>query len=173
MARYTEEFKDVIIAKVLAPETKSIRAVAKDYDLPIGTVLNWLNKRGIDVNLKHNEEQEESKIDSTTDPSLLEKFKILLEANNLSEEELSAYCRNKGIYTHDVNIWKEELLSNLDSRNKKKLDKENNKLKVQVRELQSELRCKDKALAETSALLLLKKKHALFGRITRKKNNKR
>lgn len=104
--------------------------------------------------------------------SLQEKLSTVIETAAMTEEELSAYCRNRGLYVKDIEIWKQELLTNVDSRNKKKLDKENSELKVKIRELQAELRCKEKALAETTALLLLKKKQKLSGRTKRKKNNK-
>lgn len=64
----------------------------------------------------------------------------------------------------DIEVWKQEMMDNLDSRNKQRLATENRDLKVKLRELETELRCKNQALAETSALLLLKKKPELFGR---------
>ena len=76
----------------------------------------------------------------------------------MCDEELSAYCRKKGIYKEDLAIWKQEMLSNLDSVGKKRLTKENNQLKMQLRTLKAELQVKEKALAESAALLLLKKK---------------
>ncbi len=155
MTRYSEDFKKAIIDKILSPEAKSIRSVAKESDLPIGTVLNWLKQKEIDPQVK-----EEPLSDSTAivDDTLEKKFEIILETAAMSPEELGAYCRQKGIYTEDIEIWKQEMLDNLDSRNKKTLAKENNTLKIELRELKAELRCKDKALAESAALLLLKKK---------------
>lgn len=47
--RYSEEFKSAIIDKILSPDTKSIRAVARDNDLPIATVVGWLRVKGIDM----------------------------------------------------------------------------------------------------------------------------
>jgi len=155
MARYSEAFKDAIITRILSTDSPSIRSVAAENDVPIGTVLNWLSKK--DIHMK-NKESNLKPTKEVIDDSLQDKFKIILETASMSEVEMGAYCRTKGIYTQDVEVWKQEMLTNLDSRNKKKLDKENNDLKVKVRELQSELRCKDKALAETAALLLLKKK---------------
>ena len=85
-------------------------------------------------------------------------FKVILETASMSPEEVSAYCRKKGIHKSDIEVWKQEMLDNLDSRNKKTLERENKHLKVELRELKQELACKDKALAESAALLLLKKK---------------
>ena len=155
MTRYSNSFKDAIINRILSPDSKSIRSVAAENDVPIATVLNWLNKKEIPM------EQYEKKLDvcsEAIEESLQLKFKIILEVASMTDDELSAYCRQKGIYPEDIDIWKQEMMSNLDSRNKKILDKENSSLKIQIRELQAELKCKDKALAEASALLILKKK---------------
>lgn len=166
MARYSEEFKMAIINKILSPETKSIRSVAKESALPIGTVLNWLNANGIDrelinqkmIPISLNEPDSSSALTITQE----KKLKIIIETNAMSAEELSAYCREKGVYSKDIEIWKQEMLDNLDSRDKKVLAKENNDLKVKIRELKAELRCKEKALAESAALLLLKKKASII-----------
>lgn len=155
MARYSEAFRTAIIAKILSPEKPSIRSVASESGIPIGTVLNWLKQNNINVTMKQEPEETPTSID---DNSLSEQFNIILETSPMSEEELNAYCRQKGIYPSDIKIWKQEMTDNLDARNKKTLTKENNALKIQVRELKSELRVKEKALAESAALLLLKKK---------------
>lgn len=155
MARYAEDFKNAIISKILSPETKSIRSVANESDLPIGTVLNWIKQKKVNVPMEKYPSAETS---LPIETSLVEQFNIILETASMSAEEVSAYCRKKGIYTSDIDVWKQEMLANLDSRNKKTLERENNNLKVQVRELKQELSCKEKALAESAALLLLKKK---------------
>ena len=155
MTRYSKDFKEAIINKLQSPETKSIRSVANEHDLPIGTVLNWLKQKGVTIEML---EQPLDEITDIIDDSLEEKFKIILETSSMSEEEIGAYCRQRGFYTKDIEIWKQEMLDNLDSRNKKSLAKENGELKIKLRELTAELRCKEKALAESAALLFLKKK---------------
>lgn len=170
MARYSEEFKTAIINKILSPETTSIRSVAKESALPIGTVLNWLSAKGIDMEIINQKLISTSSRNSSTVSSSTvsfsqeNKLKIIIETYPMSDEELSAYCRKKGIYSKDIEIWKQEMLDNLDFRDKKVLAKENGDLKVKIRELKAELRCKEKALAESAALLLLKKKPVLSGR---------
>ncbi len=45
--------------------------------------------------------------DRITEPQHLDqKFKIILETSNLSEEDFGEYCRKKGIYASDVERWK-------------------------------------------------------------------
>lgn len=159
MARYSEDFKTAIINKILSPESKSIRTVASESDLPVGTVLNWLKQRNINVPMEKYPSIENKQ---AVELSQAEQFNIILETVCMSPEEVRAYCRKKGIYASDIEVWKQEMLDNLDSRNKKTLERENNNLKIQVRELKQELTCKEKALAESAALLLLKKKASII-----------
>jgi transposase-like protein len=159
--RYTEEFKLAIINKILSPETTSIRSVAKENDLPIATVLTWLKQKDIDMSMKKCS-SDESESRNHIEDSYVKKFNIILETASMSPEEVSAYCRRKGIYESDIAVWKQEMLDNLDSQNKRSLAKENKGLKIQLRELKSELKFKEKALAESAALLLVKKKASII-----------
>lgn len=155
MTRYSEDFKNAIIHKVLSKDAPSIRAVAKEHHVPIGSVLNWVNHAKAN---QSTDQRFEKLMKQDTAFSVEKKFKIIIETTPLSSEELNAYCRNKGFYVQDIEVWKQEMLDNLDSRNKQHLATENRNLKIKVRELERELTCKNNALAETSALILLKKK---------------
>ena len=78
----------------------------------------------------------------------------------LSESELSQYCREKGLYPEQVQRWKQECLqgflsskaTNAETHRQAKADK------TEIKTLKRELRRKEKALAETAALLVLRKK---------------
>ena len=72
--------------------------------------------------------------------------------------QISAYCRSHGIYAHHIDQWKLDFLGasgapeSVPSQLKvRQLSKQNQKLK-------RDLNRKDKALAETAALLVLQKK---------------
>ena len=88
----------------------------------------------------------------------------LPKGHSLSELELGEYCRKKGIYTHDIQVWKDEIIQNLSGRKAGHLEdkKQAKKDKDRIKSLEKELRRKDKALAETAALLVLRKKLQAF-----------
>jgi len=89
-----------------------------------------------------------------------ERLNALIETAKFSEEELGAWCRQKGIHTHHLEQWRRELAR--EQPNNK--NSEFKKLKEEIKNLKKELGRKDKALAETSALLVLKKKaDAIWG----------
>ena len=96
------------------------------------------------------------------DWSAKEKLAAVLEAAALRDEELGAFLRSKGLHEAQLQQWQEQMLSGLNpapaQRGKKAPETK------RVRELEKDLRRKDKALAETAALLVLKKKaQAIWG----------
>jgi transposase-like protein len=88
------------------------------------------------------------------------KFAMVLETAALSEIELSEYCRRKGLYPEQVSAWRQACISGQQpAKAQRQTEREQAKSdKKRIRELERELRRKDKALAETAAILVLRKK---------------
>ena len=102
-----------------------------------------------------------SKVSSSDKWSSEEKFSVVLETASLSVVELSEYCRAKGLYLEQVNAWKQACIAGNPSTTltrKAKITPEQKTDKKRINELERKLRKKDKALAETAALLVLGKK---------------
>lgn len=94
------------------------------------------------------------------DWSASEKFKALLEADRLPDDELGEFLRSKGLHEAHLQEWREQAEKALE----KDVQTPDLKLKKEVKRLSREVRRKDKALAETAALLVLSKKlRALWG----------
>lgn len=84
----------------------------------------------------------------------------------MSETELGQYLRSNGILKQDLDSWKKTCESaNEAAAERAKLQmSEIAKQKAKVRQLESELLRKEKALAEAAALLVLRKKaDAIWG----------
>jgi hypothetical protein len=88
------------------------------------------------------------------DWSASEKFRAVLETNDLPEDELGEFLRSKGLHDAHLQEWREQAEAALD----KNVSTPDGKLKKEVKRLNREVRRKDKALAETAALLVLSKK---------------
>ena len=88
------------------------------------------------------------------------KLAVVLETAALSEIELSEYCRRKGLYPEQVQQWRQAcILGQQSARALQQAEKAQSKAdKKRIRQLEQELRRKDKALAEAAALLILQKK---------------
>ena len=84
----------------------------------------------------------------------------------MTEFELSKYCRENGYYLEDVKSWRDSCITanELQKEDSNELRLELNLEKKKAKTLEKEIRIKDKALAETTALLVLKKKlHLILG----------
>jgi transposase-like protein len=87
-----------------------------------------------------------------------------VETATLTEIELSEYCRSKGLYPEQVKGWREACMAGQRSAEAQlKTERAQSKVdKLRIKELERELRRKDSALAETAALLVLRKKLNAF-----------
>jgi transposase len=89
-----------------------------------------------------------------------EKLRVVGEAAHVGEEGLGALLRREGLHEVDLHRFRDELLQGVRGATvKSRKDKSESK---RVKELERELRRKEKALAETAALLVLRKKAEAF-----------
>lgn len=154
MARYSEERKASVIKKLLPPNNRSVSDVAKEEGISDQTLYNWRNhikNKGLAVPGKKNKSE---------DWSAQAKLATVIETATMTELELSEYCRTKGLYPEQVINWKAACLQGAETaaQEHKQRQLETKQDKKRIRELESELRRKEKALAETAALLVLRKK---------------
>ena len=159
--RYSIEEKEKLTKKMLPPENCSITKLSIETGVSRSTLSTWKSKA-----LKGQPSRGCGRPKNTV--SSREKFMIVMETYTLSEIDLAKYCREHGYYVEDVKKWR---LSCIDANaNNQNNSVSSNDLKVELieekkksKELSKELRIKDKALAETTALLVLRKKlNAIF-----------
>lgn len=95
------------------------------------------------------------------------KFRIVLETAPLSEAELSAYCRTKGIYPEQIAQWRlacEQANSPAEAKLVAMPDVSAKQVQ-RIRELERTLKKREAELAEAAALLVLEKKaEAIWGK---------
>jgi len=88
-------------------------------------------------------------------------FAVVLESASLNEAELAEYCRGKGLFVEQVRAWRlacEQANAEREAQTAEhvrsfKVERRRNK------ELEHNLRRKEKALAEAAALLMLARKY--------------
>ena len=158
MSRYSEERKEAVLKRLLPPLNMTVAEVAQQECISEQTLYNWrkqLRSEGKPVPGKTNTSEQWS---SET------KLAVVIETAALSEAELSEYCREKGLYPEQVKAWKQDSLDGVTKAPAKKKEdaKQAKKDKKRVKQLEKELKRKDKALAETAALLVLRKKLNAF-----------
>jgi transposase-like protein len=160
MPRYSEERKAAVLKKLLPPQNRSVVSVAAEEGISDVTLYSWLKQcrqQGVPVPGYRN---------AGDDGSPESKLAVVIETASLSEAELSAYCRQKGLYPEQVQRWKEACLhgAGLQEGQGKAAQKQQRDARKTIKKLQAEVRRKDRVLAETTSLLVLSKKlEALYG----------
>lgn len=145
---YSKELRETVVQKVLAGEQPQ-KAIAEEFGVGRSTVRNWLRQHRT-----AGERMAESHERRPQDWSLEERFRALVETDGLSEEERGAWCRRQGLHTHHLVQWRGELLAPRGGPG----PGEARRLREENKALRKDLRRMEAALAETSALLVLKKK---------------
>lgn len=150
---YSQAHRERVLQMVLTSE-KSQRQIAVETGVGQSTIQKWLrdrrNKQGaLSMSAKSKRPQ-----DWTTE----ERFQAMIETASLSAEEKSAWCRSKGLHTQHLDQWKQDFLTGASASAQPKRTLKESRLNKKVRALEKDLQRKEKALAEASALLLLKKK---------------
>jgi len=92
------------------------------------------------------------------------KLAVVIETATMSEEALSVYCREKGLYPEQIEQWKKDFVvsGNDSERMRQQANHELREERKRSKSLTKELRRKEKALAEAAALLVLQKKFNAF-----------
>jgi len=152
--RYSPERKEAVLKKMLPPNNKSIPEIAIEEGISVQTLYSWRTKARSQGRLLPNGQTSPNGWTSS------DMFSAVVETAPLNEEEVAQYCRQKGIYPEQLKHWREACENANDwDRSQSKVIKEQMKDASQKnKELERELRRKEKALAEAAALLVLKKK---------------
>lgn len=160
MKRYPQEQKEAIIQKMMPPMNKRVSELVAETGISDVTLYTWRKQARNGGLVVPGDGKNPEKW------SAEEKFRVVLETAPLSAAELAEYCRKKGLYAEQVASWREACIKgNLTAAELNKAQREQSRQdKQQIKALERELRRKEKALAETAALLVLRKKaNAIWG----------
>jgi transposase len=154
MRRYSEERKASVMRKLLPPMNRSVAEVAREEGISEPTLSHWRTQaieEGLPV-------PGSGKL--TEEWSAQAKFAVVVETAAMNESQRSEYCRSKGLYPEQVKSWREACVQGAEGAGERRRQErqEAKQDKKRIKELEHELRRKDKALAEAAALLVLRKK---------------
>lgn len=140
---------------MLPPNSRSIPELARETGIPKETLYTWRTKHGGALTVSG------QKTEVFTGS---QKFQMVLESATMNEHELAEYCRRSGCFPEQIVAWREFCEMANDIRPRRAEQAERRELRKQNNQLQSELRRKEKALAEMAAILVLQKKvRAIWG----------
>ena len=151
MAHYTKEQRSSIVSDYQSSDL-SLREYAAANGIAKSTLYTWSTLAASEpVNMK------------TPQYSAEKRFQMVLETAKLSEAELSQYCRKEGVFPADIHKWRQACIAATQPKIPS-VSAESKADKKRIRQLEKDLNRKDKALAETTALLVLRKKfNAIYG----------
>ena len=158
--RYSEKFKDATIKKMMPPAPVSVPQLCRETGVSDVTLYKWRKQyrnKGVAVPAYKKKPE---------DWTAEDKLAVIIETASFNEVQLSEYCRSKGLFNNQVEQWKMEALSGYQnsSQIKKQQARQRQEDKKKINKLERELKRKEKALAETAALLVLSKKcEAIWG----------
>ena len=161
-----------MVKRMLAPRAPSHGKLALETGVPQSTLSRWLRQATTldDVTKKNSgrggrrpgagrPKGSKTRVPTRgTERTADEKLQIVLEAARLSDDELGAFLREKGIYELELKEWQQQMLDGLRAEPRPATRQATPAEVKRTRELERELRRQDKALAEAAALIVLKKK---------------
>lgn len=147
MARYGQAYKDRIVARLLPPEGSAIDLVSREVGISVATLERW-------------------RADAMANGSggsarwtAAARLQAVIVTAAMDEATRSAWCREQGLYPTELDSWKRDAIAGLgEPRAASAVEARQDRRRV--KELERELHRKDRALAETAALLVLSKKLA-------------
>jgi Transposase len=151
---YSAGFREQALKKVFQRDQRSIRAVAEELNVNYHTLKNWMKETMTtgQFGLSKKEKRPE-------DWTLAERLTALGESHGLAGEPLTAWCRERGLFAHQLVAWQDAFCAGGGDQRASLRS-----LQAENQRLSRELARKEKALAEAAALLVLQKKFpALLG----------
>ena len=141
------------MARLLPPESASIDLVAREVGIGAGTLERWRE-------------------DSRSRPALgrawtaAGRLEAVVTTAAMNEADTSAWCRSHGAYPRELVKWRASATTALAAPEELRASPQATRQdRKRIKELERELLRKDRALAETAALLVLSKKvQAIFSR---------
>ncbi len=159
---YSEKFKSQMVSKMVGPHAMSAGALAAEVGIHQPTLSRWLREARIVPSMENKSRKTKERVrpQRPQDWSPEEKLRAVVESLGLTDEELGAFLRKEGLHQAQLDGWSAAARSSVSARQGAKKASAESK---RIRELERELHRKDKALAETAALLVLKKKPGRYG----------
>jgi transposase len=167
--RYSDTIRARMIRRMVGPGGLSAHALAREAGISHSALSKWLREAGRVRGMADNDDPSKEPPPLGQPPrgarqewSAEDKLRAVIETSKLEGEALGEYLRRSGLHQAQVDQWRAEAMEGLEARRggPARAGAEGRRIK----ELERELRRKEKALAETAALLVLRKKlNALWG----------
>ena len=158
--KYSQKFRLQMVRRLVGPGAITASALSAETGVAQSTLSRWLRQAGTMSNMTNDEGRGQGAERPAREWTAEERLRVLLEAAEQPPDRLGAFLRAQGVHEVELNAWRDAALNALDPRRRRR----RSPLEKEVRTMRAELARKDKALAETAALLVLRgKARALWG----------
>src|SRR6202521_1189258 len=154
MARYGQAYRDRIVARLLPPERSAIDLVSREVGISVSTLERWRADA-----LADGSGCGAGAVSGSQRWTAGARLEAVIVTAAMDEAARSVWCREQGLYPAELDAWKRDAIAGL-GEPRAASAAEARQDRRRVKELERELHRKDKALAETDALLVLSKKLA-------------
>lgn len=142
-----------MVARLLPPESAPAEVVAREIGVNVDTLQRWRSE-------------------ALAEPAgerlwtAAARLEAVIATAALDDTARSAWCRERGVYPQQLKQWRDSATQALAEPEEARASPQQTKHdRRRIKELEREVRRKDKALAETAALLVLSKKvEAIFNK---------
>jgi len=161
LGQYSQQRREAVVAKMLPPNEQDLKALSEQEGISLGTLYKWrreARQQGTCV--------PDADAGSPDRWSARDKFAAVVETAAMNEHEVGEYCRSRGLYREQLQRWRAdcERAADLADDERQSQGNQAREERKRAKKLESELKRKEAALAETAALLSLSKKaQAIWG----------
>jgi transposase-like protein len=156
MIHRSEEFKKSAVQKFHSRGARNVEEIAGGLGVSPWSLYRWAKLYATSPGMKRPEKRPQ-------DWLAAEKLKAVIEFEGLPEDKRGEYLRREGLHAEHLEAWKKSMQAGLEPAARSSAERgEMSELKARNKELERDVRRKDRALAETTALLVLKKKADLI-----------
>ena len=155
---YTTGFRARMVERLTGPHAMSASALARETGVAQATLSRWLKAAATLPPMAKKKDPPSPSAASARTWTAEQKLAAVLEAAALSGDALGAWLRRNGLHAEQLAQWRAAALVGLDGAAAAARSAASAASARRVRELERELKRKDKALAEAAALLVLRGK---------------
>jgi transposase len=149
MARYGQKFKDNAVARLLPPQSCPVETLSARIGISVGTLERWRAEALAAASGNNG--------GGASRWTAAARLEAVIATAAMDEATRAGWCREQGLYPADLEAWKQDAISGLgEPRDAETAETKQDRRRI--KELERDLNRKDKALAETAALLVLSKK---------------
>lgn len=160
MMEYSELVRARMVRRMVGPSAVTASDLERETGIPQPTLSRWL-RGAASLRLVSTKQDVPSAVDATAaeakrpqDWSPKARMQFVLEADGLGDQELGELLRRRGVHREQLDTWRSALDQAFARPTASRRSPEGKRIKA----LEREVARKDKALAETAALLVLQKK---------------